>query len=324
MTDLVTGGTGVVGSAVIRHLVDAGREVRALVRSPEAGRRLEESGVATVLGDVLDEVSLTKATEGIDVVYHLAGVNSFCLADPEPMLHVNVDGSRNVVAAARRSGVNRLVYTSSAAALGEEAGTVGHEGSPHRGSYLSDYERSKHLAEQAVFAEAGSLEVVAVNPSSVQGPGRATGTARLILDVIRGRLPALVRTRLSMVDIDDCARGHLLTAERGRAGQRYVLNGFTLSIEEALDLLGRELGRDLSIRFVPGWVATAAATGIELTARLSRKHPKVCREMVRTMLHGHAYDGSKAGRELGLEYLTAEATLRRLVAWFRNEGLIEH
>lgn len=321
---LVTGGTGVVGGAVVRHLAAAGRDVRGLSRGRNGDTVLTALGATPIRGDVLDPASLRRAMEGVEVVYHLAGINSFCLADPAPMMRANIDGSRMVVTAAGEAGVRRLVYTSSAATLGEPEGSVGREDSPHRGSYLSAYEKSKHLAEEAVFAAASAvaLDVVAVNPSSVQGPGRATGTGKIIVDLVNGKLPAIVHTRLSIVDIEDCARGHLLAEARGLPGQRYVLNGFTVTIEEAVAMLSAALDRPVPVRFVPGVVATGAAAAVEAVARLRGRKPKVCREMVRTMLHGHAYDGSRATRELGLEYTPAAETVRRLVAWFRTEGLI--
>lgn len=323
MTVLVTGGTGVVGGAVVRHLVAAGRRVRGLSRSAHGDRTLDALGAEPVRGDVLDAAALAAAVSGNEVVYHLAGVNAFCNADPAPMMRANVDGSRAVVAACLDGGVRRLVYTSSAATLGEEAGTTGHEGSPHRGSYLSAYERSKHLAEEAVFAAARPpLEVVAVNPSSVQGPGRATGTGKVILDLINGNLPAVVRTRFSIVDIEDCARGHLLAEQRGVPGERYILNGFTVTMEEAVAMLSAALGREITVRYAPGAVAMAGAAAMEAVARLRGRKPKVCREMVRTMLHGHAYDGSRATDQLGLVYTPARETVDRLIAWFRAEGLI--
>jgi dihydroflavonol-4-reductase len=149
------------------------------------------------------------------------------------MYRANVDGTRNVIRAAQARGVRRIVYTSSAIVLGEEKGTVGSETSPHRGRHLSHYERSKFEAERVAFAEARDVELVVVNPSSVQGPGRATGTGGLILDVVNGKLPLMVDSTLSVIDIDDCARGHTLAEERGEPGRRYVLNGFSVSVREA-------------------------------------------------------------------------------------------
>jgi dihydroflavonol-4-reductase len=318
----VTGATGVVGAPILRLLVESGRRVGALVRSAGSAESVEMARATAVNGDLLNHGSLVRAFTGFDVVYHVAGVNQFCVSDPEPMDTANVDGSRNVLRACAAAGVRRLVYTSSAAAIGEEEGTVGDESSPHRGHFLSQYERSKYLAEQAVFAERTPVEVVAVNPSSVQGPGRASGTGKLILQVIDGKLPVLVDTRVSMVDIDDCARGHLLAEEKGTPGQRYVLNGFTLSIRQALDLLERVTGRRATVRFLPGWVALAGAGAYGTAARIMGKHPRFCWEMARTMLHGHAYDGSRATRDLGLVYTPAEDTLRRLYTWAVAEGLL--
>ena len=161
-----------------------------------------------------------------------------------------------------------------------------------------------------------------VNPSSVQGPGRASGTGKVILDLINGKLPAVVHTRFSIVDIEDCARGHLLAEERGAPGERYVLNGFTVTMDEAVAMLGEALGRPIRVRYAPGALAMAGAAVVEAGAKARASKPKFCREMVRTMLHGHAYDGSRATRELGLEYTPARETVGtadRLVPFRRHD-----
>lgn len=322
MSVVVTGASGVVGTAVARHLLAEGRPLRGLSRSVESDERLTQLGVEPVRGDITDPSSLRAAFEGADVVFHIAGLNTMCPEDPSDLERVNVDGSVAVVEAARDAGVRRLVYTSSAASIGEPAGTVGSEHTVHRGTYLSHYERSKHLAELAVFEAAGDLDVVSVNPSSVQGPGRATGTGKLILDLLRGDLPVLIDTRVSLVDIDDTARGHLLAEAHGRAGARYLLNSFTMSLRDAVVLLERVTGRSIRVRWLPGWVASAAIAGVETVAGVVGRTPPFCREMVRTLRHGHAYDGSLATTELGLEYTDAETTITRLVDWFEAEGLL--
>jgi dihydroflavonol-4-reductase len=318
----VTGGTGVVGSAVVRHLVEAGHAVSGLSRGSDGDAALRRIGCEPVRGDILDGESLTPAFADAEIVFHVAGLNTMCPRNPAELERVNVGGAREVVRAARRAGVRRVVHTSSAAAIGEAAGTVGTESSPHRGWYLSHYERSKHLGEVAVREEAHGVEVVCVNPSSVQGPGRATGTGALILDLLRGRLPALIDTRLSIVSIDDCARGHVAAALRGAPGERYLLNSFTMSMREAVALLESVAGRSLGVRWIPGWLAMVGAAGVEAAWRLRRRQPPVCREMVRTLRHGHAYDGSRAATELGIDYTSPEELLARLVGWFRSEGLL--
>jgi dihydroflavonol-4-reductase len=320
----VTGGSGVVGRALVERLVGRGDEVVALSRSPESDAKLSAIGAHPVRGDLFDEDALARAMEGASLVYHVAGVNSLCVADPSPMLHANVDGPPVVIRAAARAGVPRVVHTSSAATMGEETGSVGREDSPHRGWYLSDYERSKTEGERAAFAagrEAG-IEVVSVNPSSVQGPGRVSGTGRFLLAFLDGRLKVFVQTNISLVDIADCAEGHLLAAEHGAPGERYLLNGMTLSMTEALALAAEVAGVDRHPRLMPRQLATGAAFAVEGAFKLVHRHPPVCREMVRTLLHGHRYDGSRATRELGLEYTDPRETLRRTVDWAREEGLI--
>jgi len=318
----VTGGSGVVGRALVRHLVGEGHEVSALARTPASADELKGLGASPVEGDVIDPAGLPPLVQGKDWVFHVAGINEMCSQDPDQMDLVNIQGTRNVMEACRSGGVGRMIHTSSAAAIGEAKGTLGTERSRHRGSYLSRYERSKHLSEILLFEEAGDLDVVAVNPSSVQGPGRATGTGALILDLLNGRLQFLVETTVSIVDIDDCARGHVLAAERGVAGQRYILNGSGSSLSKLVVLFNEVTGRDLTPRFLPGWVASLGATPIELVARATKRRPPVCREMVRVLRAGHAYDGSRATRELGLAYTPLETTISRTVDWFGEQGLL--
>jgi dihydroflavonol-4-reductase len=320
----VTGGSGFLGGAIVERLVARGRRVVALARSPDARRTLEALGAEPAPGDVRDRDSLERAMRGCSVAFHVAGVNAFCLRDNSEMFAVNVVGSAAVIEAAARARVGRIVYTSSAASLGEAPGTVGDESTPHRGWFLSHYERSKFEGERAASKRAAELgvELVTLNPSSVQGPGRAGGTARLLTAYLRGRLRVVVASRVSLVDIADCAEGHLLGAERGVPGRRYVLSGATLTTEQALQLAGRIAGVSHRPRRIPGWLAAGAAAAVEVVARARGSRPPVCREMVRTIRFGHAYDGSRASRELGLVYRPVEDTLRRAIAWQRAEGII--
>jgi dihydroflavonol-4-reductase len=323
-TAFVTGGTGFIGGAIVERLVSTGRTVKALTRTEDGARTLRALGAEAVRGDVLDRRTLAEAMRGCRVVYHAAGVNAFCLRDTSYLFEVNVGGSVNAVHAAADSGVERIVYTSSAATLGEEHGSKGSESSPHRGWFLSSYERSKFEAERAVLAAANTrgIEVVSVNPASVQGPGRATGTARLLLDYLNGRLKVVVDSTISLVDIADCTDGHVRAEARGKPGERYVLSGATLSVRDGIRLLERLTGVERKVRSLPPGFALAAATALEAGARLRRRNPRVCRELVRTALHGHTYDGSRASRELGLGYTPIEETLGRTIDWFREQGLV--
>jgi dihydroflavonol-4-reductase len=320
----LTGASGLIGGALLDRLLDRGDAVTALARSDAGAAALRDRGADVVRGDVLDEDALAAGMEGCELVYHVAGINTLCPSDPAALFHVNVRGAESVVRAAARARVRRVINTSSAAALGEEQGTTGREDSPHRGSYLSTYERSKHEGELAAFAAARrvGVDLVCVNPSSVQGPGRSGGTGRILIAYLNGRLRAFVDTRLSLVDIQDCVEGHVLAAEHGRGGERYVLNGVTLGSLEALAIVSSITGVADRVRILPPPVASVAAGIVEGGFRLVGRTPPLCREMVRTMLHGHRYDGSRAERELGLVYTPVHETLARTVEWAVAEGLV--
>jgi dihydroflavonol-4-reductase len=322
----VTGGGGVVGAALVERLVARGDEVIGLARSDASAAAISARGAQVVRGDVLDEDALARGMEACALAFHVAGVNEMCVDDTGYMRRVNVDGAVNAVRAAQRAGVPRLVHTSSAATIGEPPGTVGSEATPHRGWYLSVYEQTKTEGERAVFAVAHETgqDVVCVNPSSVQGPGRAGGTARFLLAFLDGRLKLFVQTNVSLVDIADCAEGHLLAAERGANGERYVLNGMNLTITEALEIGADVAGVKRSPRLVPRPLASASAAVVEGAFRVVRRSPPVCREMVRTLLHGHRYDGSRAERDLGLRYTDPRETVRRTVEWARSAGLLRN
>lgn len=320
----ITGGTGLIGTALITRLLDRGDEVIGLARSQAAATQLEARGVQAMRGEAYDESELARGMAGCEYVFHVAGVNSLCVTDPRPMELANSISPAAAVRAAARAGVRRLVHTSSAATIGEPAGTIGTEHTPHRGWYLSTYERTKTEGERAALGAARDVgqDLVSVNPSSVQGPGRAGGTARFLLAFLDGRLKAFVSTNISLVDIDDCVEGHLLAAERGASGERYLLSGTTLTMTDALALAGEVAGVRRRPVLLPRRAASIAAAIAERGSRIAGRHPPICREMVRTLLHGHRYDGSRAQRELGLHYTEPRETLRRTLEWARAEGLL--
>ena len=320
----LTGGSGFIGGALASRLIERGDEVVGLARSDKAERALTARGAQVVRGDVLDEDAMAAGMRRCALLYPVAGVNTMCPADPAALLHANVRGAETAVRAAARAGLPRVVLTSSAASLGEAGGTVGREDTPHRGSYLSTYERSKHEGEVAAFAAArrAGVELVSINPSSVQGPGRAGGTGKILIAYLNGRLRAFVDTAISIVDIADCVEGHLLGAERGRPGERYLLNGASLRAREALEIVTELSGVRHDVRLLPPPVARAAGALVEGAFRIRGKTPPVCREMVRTLLHGHRYDGSRAARELGLRYTPVAETFRRTIEWAAAEGLV--
>jgi dihydroflavonol-4-reductase len=320
----LTGGSGLIGGALTARLVERGDEVVALARSDAAERAAAAHGARTVRGDVLDEDTMAAGMAGCELLYHVAGINTMCPRDPAALFHVNVRGAETAVRAAARAGVRRVVLTSSAASLGEAQGTVGREDTPHRGTYLSVYERSKHEGELAAFAAARrvAVELVSINPSSVQGPGRAGGTGRIMIAYLNGRLRAFVDTQVSIVDIADCVEAHIAGAERGAPGERYVISGAAISSREALDIVSELSGVRHHVKLLPPAVARATGALAEGVFRVRGKTPPVCREMVRTLLHGHRYDGSRATRELGLEYTPVAETFRRTIDWAIAQGLV--
>jgi dihydroflavonol-4-reductase len=320
----LTGGSGLLGTALLTALLGRGDEVVALARSQESATKLAASGAEVRRGEVYDQRALTAAMAGCELAFNVAGINKFCVSDPAEMMRANVDGAVAAIRAAKAAGVPRLVHTSSAATLGEAPGTVANEWTPHRGSYLSHYEESKTLGERAALEAATALgqDLVCVNPSSVQGPGRAGGTGRFLIAFLDGRLKVFIDTWISLVDIQDCVAGHLLAAERGESGERYLLNGIRMPVTDLLELAAEVAGVTASPRLLPRPVATLGGAATELAFRARGKHPPVCREMVRTLLHGHRYDGTRAERELGLTYTPARETLMRTVEWARVEGLL--
>ncbi len=320
----LTGGSGLVGGHLLARLTASGTRVVALARSEEAERRILDRGGEPVPGSLDDVDALASAMDGAEVVFHVAGVNDTCPKDVAAMDRVNVCGTRAVIAAAAVADVGRVVYTSSAAAIGEPRGTVGTESTPHAGEYLSPYARSKHLAEIAAFDEAAArgVGVVAVNPSSVQGPGRSTGSAELLARVLNARRPVLVETYLSIVDVDDCTEGHLAAAQRGKPGERYILSGASITASDAVAMAAAILGRPIRPRWIPPTVARSV--GVPAAWVLSAVRPQlgVCPALVHTLLHGHRFDGSRATRELGLVYRPIEDTLARTIEWFVHEGIV--
>jgi len=323
VTVFVTGGSGFVGGAVIRHLVASGTPVNALVRSEAAAAVVRELGAVPVRGDLSDTAALHRGMSGCDLVYHVAGVNQMCARDPGPMYRTNVDLVRAVVRAASNSNVRRIVLTSSAAVIGEPAGAIADETTPHTGRFLSHYARSKYLGERAFFDEVNrvGIEGVAVNPSSVQGPGRADGSALLLRYALAVKRPVAVETTMSIVDIDDTADAHLLAAVHGNAGRRYLVNGATADIRAFVRLLGVASGRTIDPIVLPSRVG-AALYPVAAVAAMTGGNAPVCPEMLRTLLHGHRFDATRSVQELGIRYTPLQVTLERTVRWLAEHGYI--
>ncbi|MDT8397459.1 MAG: NAD-dependent epimerase/dehydratase family protein [Pseudomonadales bacterium] len=325
MKVLVTGGNGFVGAAVTRQLLArAGVEVRALIRPGSDLSNLAGLDVELVKGDLNDAESLARALAGCTVLFHVAADYRLWIPDPEPMYRTNVDGTVALMKAAQRAGLERIVYTSSVATLGNNPDrSPADENTPSSlATMVGHYKRSKFLAEAAVtrMAQEEDLPVVIVNPSTPLGPGdiRPTPTGKLIRDAMAGRIPAYVDTGMNFVHVDRVAEGHLLAWQMGETGQRYILGGENLSLQQALTLIAGKVGRRPPRIRMPHGLAMAFALCCEMAVRIMPgQEPLATVEGVK-MSRKHMYFSSqKAQTCLGYEPGTAEQAIGAAVEWFR-------
>jgi dihydroflavonol-4-reductase len=331
MRALVTGATGFVGAHLARTLLDRGAAVRCLVRpAGPAGRRIDLlAGLPAEVahGDLRDAASLRDAVAGCDIVYHCAADYRLYTPDPSEMHASNVTGTDNLLAACAQAGTGRVVYTSSVGALGLHGdGTPADERTPASlDAMIGPYKRSKYQAERiAEKWAARGLPVVIVNPSTPVGEGdvKPTPTGQMVVDFLRRKFPAYVDTGLNLIDVRDVAAGHLLAADRGRPGERYILGHRNMTLKEILDALSRLTGLPSPRVRVPHWLPLAAAHLASAAARATGRPPRVTPEAVRMSRHRMFFDAGKAVRELGLPQSPVEPALARAVAWFTSHGYV--
>src|SRR6267142_2433887 len=321
---LVTGGTGFIGANIVRELLAAGAGVRVLARAGGDRRALDGVKVEIAEGDLLDAASVRRAVTGVQQVYHVAADYRLWTPDPAALYRANVEGTRGVLEAAGQAGVSRVVYTSSVGALGiPKDGSPGTETSPVTlADMVGDYKRSKFLAEQVAldFARRG-LPVVVVNPSAPLGPWdvKPTPTGQMIVDFMRGRMVATLDTGLNIVHVRDVARGHVLAAERGKPGERYILGhargNHPLAATFRL-LAGITGGRAPRFR-VPYALAWCSAAACEGLSRLTGRPPAVPLTAVRMARKRMYFNPAKAIRDLGLPQTEPRAALADAVKWFQ-------
>ena len=328
MTALVTGATGFVGAAVARALLAAGWRVRVLVRAGADRGNLRHLAADIVEGDLADVNSLERALDGCTGLFHVAADYRLGARDPEPLYRTNVDGTRNILSAARKAGVPRIVYTSSVATIGIPLdGSPGEERTP---AALSDmighYKRSKYLAEEvARDAARTGLPVIIVNPSTPVGPGdiKPTPTGQLVLDAARGRMPAYVDTGLNVVHVDDVAAGHLLAFERGTAGERYILGGEDMTLQTILQLIAGLTGRKPPRIRLPYAAVLPVAYLAEAFAAVSGRSGRVTLEGVRMSRKRMFFSSGKAAAELGYRWRPPLLAFEDALRWFRERGMLD-
>ena len=320
---LVTGASGFIGGHVARLLAQRGERVRVLIRPSSDLRGIADLNVDRVTGDLRDPESLQRAVAGCDLVYHVAADYRLWARDPDELYRANVDGTQNVLEAARRAGVRRVVYTSTVGCIGIRGdGTPGDEASPVRLEEMTGaYKRSKFQAEQVALEYArNGLPVIIVNPTAPVGDRdvKPTPTGKIIVDFMKGRMPGYVDTGLNLVDVRDVAQGHLAAAERGRPGERYILGARNMTLREIVEELGRLGGRPapkLRIPYAVAWTYAAAGTAL---ARWTGHEPRAPLDAVRMSRKKMFVRTEKAERELGFAPGPVEEALRRAIEWFRE------
>jgi dihydroflavonol-4-reductase len=327
MKTLVTGATGFLGSHVARALAGRGEDVRVLVRASSDVRALDGIEAERYAGDLRDRASLERALEGVQGVFHVAADYRLWARHPREIHESNVIGTQNLLDAARRAGVEKFVYTSTVAtiAVPRQGRLPNEETQSSVDEMIGHYKRSKYEAEQCALraAEAG-LPVVIVNPTTPVGPGdwKPTPTGKIIVDFLNGRMPGYVDTGLNFVPVEDCARGHLLAAEHGRIGERYILGGRNLTLKQMLDVLSSVSGRPAPRWKIPHIVAYAAGCVDTALSSLLGREPQIPLEGVRIARHRMFVDASKAERDLGFAPGPIEAALERAVAWYESNGYV--
>lgn len=326
MRSLVTGASGFLGSAVMNCLLNAGHEVRVLIR-PESNRRnLENLPIQISEGDLRDTVSLKHAVAGCDYLFHVAADYRFWVPDPKTMYDINVIGTQDLVRIAMEAGVTRIVYTSSVATLG-----INHDGTPANEKTIASlrtvsghYKRSKFLAEQVVqqLTHTYNLPVIIVNPSTPIGPRdiRPTPTGRMVLDTILGKMPAYINTGLNIAHVDDIAHGHLLALKHGKIGERYILGGENMTLLQILQTIDNFTGRHVNRLKLPVKLMLPIAWLMERIASATNREPRATVDSIRMASKMMFFSSDKAKLDLGYRYRPAIEALEDAVIWFKENG----
>ena len=333
MTTLVTGATGFIGGNLARALWARGEDVRALVRPSANDLAIRETGVAQVTGDLLDSESVQRAVAGCETVYHCAATYAFWSPRPCEVYRSNVTGTENLLDAARRAGVRRVVFTSSVSTIGipdqvsHDPERLGTEEMPPRPALLVGYyKQSKYASEQvALAANDGEMEVVVVNPCAPVGEWdvKPTPTGQIPLSFARGKAPGYIATGMNLIDVADVAEGHILAMERGAPGERYILGYRNLTLKEIFDILSKITGRRAPSICIPHWAILGIAYFDEfIEGALLRRPPTVPVEAIKITKHPMYVSSSKAVSELGLPQNPVEVALEKAIRWFRDHGYI--
>jgi len=326
MTTLVTGAAGFLGSHVARQLVARGETVRVLVRASSSNRAISDLPLEYVTGDLRDAASLDRAMAGVQRVYHVAADYRLWAKRTKDIYDSNVGGTKNLLAAAKRAGVEQLIYTSTVATIAVDRPELPNEFTDAKlQEMVGHYKRSKWMAEREVLQAAKEgLPVIVAMPTTPVGPWdwKPTPTGKIILDFLNGKMPGYVETGLNFVGVEECAAGHLLAAEHGKVGERYLLGAENLTLKGLLDLLAKITGLRAPAMKIPHGVALGVAYVESVFSRLVGKEPQIPVEGVKIARHKMFVDASRAQRELGFQPGSVAAALERAVRWYRANGYV--
>ena len=327
MSTLVTGAAGFLGSHVTRQLVARGEEVRVLIRASSSNRAISDLPLEYVTGDLRDPASLERAMKGVRRVFHVAADYRLWAKRSQDIYDSNVGGTKNLLAAAKAAGVAQLIYTSTVATIAVDRLELPNEFTDSKlEEMIGHYKRSKWMAEQeALKAAKEGLPVVVAMPTTPVGPWdwKPTPTGKVILDFLNGKMPGYVETGLNFVGVEECAAGHLLVAERGKVGERYLLGAENLTLKEMLDTLAKITSLPAPGMKIPHGVALGVAYVESTLSRLVGREPQIPVEGVKIAQHRMFVDCSRAQKELGFQPGSVAAALERAVRWYQLKGYVK-
>jgi dihydroflavonol-4-reductase len=326
MTTLVTGAAGFLGSHVARQLVARGEEVRVLMRASSTNRAIADLSLEYVTGDLRDPASLDRAMKGVKRVFHVAADYRLWAKRSQDIYDSNVGGTKNLLEAAKRAGIDQLVYTSTVATIAVDRPQLPNEFTDAKlEEMVGHYKRSKWMAEKEALAAAKSgLPIIVVMPTTPVGPWdwKPTPTGKIILDFLNGKMPGYVETGLNFVGVEECAAGHLLVSEKGKVGERYLLGGENLTLKQMLGTLAKITGLRAPSLKIPHGLALGVAYANTVFSRLLGREPGIPIEGVKIARHNMFVDCTRAQRELGFKAGPVAAALERAVHWYAANGYV--
>jgi dihydroflavonol-4-reductase len=326
MTTLVTGAAGFLGSHVARQLVARGEPVRVLLRPSSQNRAIADLPLEYVTGDLRDTESLDRALKGVTRVFHVAADYRLWAKDSKDIYDSNVGGTKNILAAAKRAGVQQFIYTSTVATIAVDRPAPPNEKTDAKlEEMIGHYKRSKWMAErEALNAAKEGFPVIVAMPTTPVGPWdwKPTPTGKIVVDFLNGKMPGYVDTGLNFVGVEECAAGHLLIAEKGKVGERYLLGGENLTLKQVLDILSNITKLPAPMLKLPHGVALGAAYASTFFSRLVGKEPGIPVEGVKIAQHKMFVDCTRAQRELGFKAGPVSLALQRAVSWYESNGYV--